>query len=106
MIRIWFVVFAPLLVGCADQSEGSALNACRMRYYELKRDPAAVGIQLHAGKVIPIGLRLQSQSDIAELGSGSWGNRISESAMLSARGRGPMDGNTVVSDMRGRIHSL
>ena len=33
MGRIWFALFLPLLVGCADQSAGSALNACRMMYY-------------------------------------------------------------------------
>ena len=33
MIRISALVFLLILVGCADQSKGSALNECRMKHY-------------------------------------------------------------------------
>jgi hypothetical protein len=33
MIRFLAVLLPILLLGCADQSKGAALNECRMRYY-------------------------------------------------------------------------
>ncbi|HLY89945.1 MAG TPA: hypothetical protein VKQ27_13265 [Acetobacteraceae bacterium] len=33
MTRILVLVFPILLAGCADQSKGSALNQCRMKYF-------------------------------------------------------------------------
>ena len=33
MTRAWAVALITLLAGCADQSKGSALNECRMKYY-------------------------------------------------------------------------
>ena len=79
MIRIWFVVFAPLLVGCADQSEGSALNACRMRYY---LDLSATQQQSVSNCMQERSFRLVSdcspQSDIA-----NWDRAAGETAYLN-----------------------
>jgi hypothetical protein len=33
MIRFLAVLLPTLLLGCADQSKGTALNECRMKYY-------------------------------------------------------------------------
>jgi hypothetical protein len=33
MARISVLAFLALLAGCADQSKGSALNQCRMKYF-------------------------------------------------------------------------
>jgi hypothetical protein len=41
MPRILCALPLLMLIGCADQSKGAALNECRMQYY--LRDPAAQG---------------------------------------------------------------
>ncbi|HUN39307.1 MAG TPA: hypothetical protein VMU81_03370 [Acetobacteraceae bacterium] len=33
MIRIPVLMLLPMLVGCSDQSKGSAMNQCRMEHY-------------------------------------------------------------------------
>ncbi len=41
MIRILFATSALMLAGCVDQSKGSALSACRLKYF--LDDPAVQG---------------------------------------------------------------
>ena len=33
MIRLWLTLSLLVLVGCGDQSRGTALNECRMKHY-------------------------------------------------------------------------
>jgi hypothetical protein len=44
MLRILPIATLLLLVGCADQSKGAALNECRLRYY--LQSPSAQGQQI------------------------------------------------------------
>jgi hypothetical protein len=33
MVRLWLTLSLLVMVGCDDQSRGTALNECRMKHY-------------------------------------------------------------------------
>src|SRR5690348_3245999 len=79
MARMWLALLVPLLAGCADQSGGSALNACRMRYY---LDPSETQLQTIPDCMQAKSFRLVSDCN-TESDIGDWDRAAAETRYLN-----------------------